>query len=121
AFVFLWAVLLLFRGLAYVLKRLWTWRHNWRATRRLARTRVDFYERFQQILKPHGFQRKPSQTQREFALAVVAQLQPRLAARGLDAFPPQLVQYFDGVRFGNQSLRPDEARGIDEALERLSA
>lgn len=121
AFVFLWVVLLLFRGFAYLLKRLWTWRHNWRTTRRLSRTRVDFYERFQQILRPHGFQREPSQTQREFAISVVERLQSRLAAQGLDEFPPELVQSFYGVRFGGQSLSPDEARGIDDALDRLTA
>ena len=63
--------------------------------------------------------RAPSQTQREFALAVGGQLaeSPRTKAGPLAR---QLVELFYRVRFGRRTLDSQEAAAVEQALSELA-
>lgn len=80
------------------------------------RMQVAFYERFRRACEAHGLQRRPAQTQREFAAQVAGTFASRLQPAGFAAFPPQLASVFYDVRFGARQLSDGELREIDGLL-----
>jgi len=78
--------------------------------------RVPFFERLLTILKRHGISPQPTQTAREFIHGALPQLASRLAASGLNAWPEEVVDKFYKVRFGRQSLSPEEVHEMEKHL-----
>lgn len=118
-FLLLWTAFLGYRFLARLLSFFWQWHTGWRNRRRLRRTRIEFYERFQKLLKAQGLTRRATQTQREFAEDVQQRLAVRLVAAGLHDFPDDLTGVFYRVRFGAKPLRDEELRSIEGQLQKL--
>lgn len=83
--------------------------------------RVDFYERFLRLCRARGLDRRPTQTQREFALEVCAELQQSTDGGGLRQFPVELTDAFYEVRFGERELDGHRAERIDRELTRLES
>jgi len=99
------------------------WR-AWQNKRSLGATsggpEVEFYRRFETILSQHQLIRVPSQTPREFALAVGGQLaeSPRTAPAA--PLARQIVELFYRVRFGRRPLNGPEAEKVERALTELA-
>ena len=95
--------------LAYIqLKKRRIRRANW------AR-RVEFYQRFERLLKRHGFRRSRTQTQAEFATQVENDLGPAIP----DAVLPKIASTFYRVRFGEQALNSAERHAVEHSLNEL--
>ena len=79
------------------------------------RLRVEFYERFLQMLRSAGLEPLPSQTAHEF----ITGLQPRWQAQLAEVavLPPTIVAQFYRVRFGGESLSVDELRQLNRQLD----
>ncbi len=90
-----------------------------RRRRRAVPTRVEFYQRLENLLARHGYLRPPGQTPREFAVATGGQLSETLALRPAAPLPRQLVDAFYRVRFGHEELAPTEAEQIGQMLDQL--
>ncbi len=112
-------LLLLFgyRGL-----RSWLRRKRTRAPESTSTTSLSeiyFYRRLEQILAEADFHRRRTQTQREFALAVGADLAERPTTAALASVPRRLTELFYRVRFGCHSLSESEHAAIDQQLDAL--
>ena len=81
---------------------------------------VAFYRRLESILRRHGIERPDGQTQHEFAVAVGGQLVESRRWAAAAAVPRQIVDMFYRVRFGGQTISPQQQEEIDRALDRLS-
>ena len=114
-------LLIIVAGLAFGIRWLLRFSPRWRLGRKaqLTRTRVEFFEKFQAILRRHGLQREPQQTPVEFAEDVVLQLNPVLQAAGLDGWPRDLAQRFYDVRFGHHDVSPQELALLNTKLVEL--
>lgn len=92
-----------------------------RAQREIARSRsnVEFYDRFEAILKQLGLVRPTGQTPREFALEISSNLEqaPELAwkVRSRD-----FIDLYYQVRFGEGALNGDRLAEIEKLLDSLS-
>lgn len=75
--------------------------------RRRNRSPVEFYARMERVLAKRGFTRRPDQTPLEFAFA----LNMPLAVK--------LTEKYNGVRFGNELLAPNDASAIEAWLDQL--
>ncbi len=106
------------------------WRARWsrwwsRLLRRLRgesaqqRLRVEFYERFLRLLRTAGLEPLPAQTAREFLTASQSAWSQRLAANSSVSLPDDVVTQFYRVRFGGESLSPDELRQIESQLGQM--
>lgn len=102
-------------------------RGRWRAWRRsddgsadLRHVDVEFYRRFEALLRQHHLVRNVCQTPREFALAVGGQLaeSPRTAPAA--SLPRQIAEMFYRVRFGRRPLDTPEAETVERALTELA-
>src|SRR5690606_1848463 len=80
---------------------------------------IYFYRRLEQILADAQFQRRRTQTQREFAVSVGADLAERPGTAALASVPRRLTELFYRVRFGCHSLSDVEHAAIDEQLNEL--
>lgn len=80
------------------------------------RLRVEFYERFLRLLRSAGLEPLPTQTPREFIVATQPTWSQRLSAAGLMSIPEDIVARFYRVRFGGESLPPDELRHLETQL-----
>jgi hypothetical protein len=80
---------------------------------------VEFYRRLENLLARHAFVRSPTDTQREFALAVGGQLADSLSTHAAAALPRQVAEAFYRVRFGGASLDSRESDGLEQALDTL--
>ncbi len=80
---------------------------------------VEFYHRMESLLAGYGFRRLPGQTPLEFALQAGAALAHRLEDPQWQDLPAQVVRAFYRVRFGAQSLPPDQTQLIAHILESL--
>ncbi len=93
-----------------------------RASGRVGRAghHVEFYRRLEALLRRHGIQRPPAQTQREFALAVGGQLAEKPDQAAVAGIPRLLVDSFYKVRYGNARLSPQENEQLQNALAQLA-
>ena len=80
---------------------------------------VRFYERFREICDQHGQRRGPSQTEREFVVAMNSAWGERLRAAGLGDFPGWLVEQFYKVRFGETLPATIDESSIEQQLGKL--
>ncbi len=83
------------------------------------RVRVEFYERFLRLLRSAGLEPLPTQTAREFVLASQPTWSQRLAEQPLASVPTDIVARFYRVRFGGESLPPDELRQLETQLRKM--
>ena len=83
------------------------------------RVRVEFYERFLRLLRSAGLEPLPAQTAREFVLASQPTWSQRLSERDLASVPADIVAWFYRVRFGGESLPPDELRQLETQLRQM--
>ncbi|MEZ5429417.1 MAG: DUF3488 and transglutaminase-like domain-containing protein [Pyrinomonadaceae bacterium] len=100
----LWLIVRLYRKI----RTLETWRklREW-LKKRNEKAIVEFYERMQKILAGKGFKREPHQTPLEFACAL------KMPEAVL------ITEKYNRVRFGEKNLSSDEAREIEDWLEKL--
>ncbi len=82
---------------------------------------VLFYRRLEQILSDANLRRSRVQTQREFAMAVAADLAERPATARYSAIPRKLVDLFYRVRFGCHALSEDTQHEIERDLDELES
>ncbi len=83
------------------------------------RVRVEFYERFLRLLRSAGLEPLPTQTAREFVLASQPTWSQRLSEQQLASVPADIVTRFYRVRFGGESLPPDELRQLEVQLRQM--
>lgn len=83
------------------------------------RVRVEFYERFLRLLRSAGLEPLPAQTAREFVLDSQPTWSQRLSERELASVPADIVTRFYRVRFGGESLPPDELRRLETQLRQM--
>jgi hypothetical protein len=86
-----------------------------------ARSSIEFYRRFEQIVARLGLQRPAGQTPREFARAIGTRL---AAVSGRDDLPASAIlvaEAFYSVRFGRHELDAAAARIVQQALGELAA
>ncbi|MEI8372096.1 MAG: DUF3488 and transglutaminase-like domain-containing protein [Planctomycetota bacterium] len=86
-----------------------------------ARSSVEFYHRFEQIVARFGLQRVAGQTPREFARAAGTRLAAVSGRIGLYVRAMQVVEAFYRVRFGRHVLNASDAQTVQQALEELTA
>ncbi len=123
-----WAMLRKLRIAAFVVAGIYL---TWRLSRLVAlrgrerrnqhsqpHSTVDFYRQLELLLARLGLQRRPGQTQREFASAVEQQegLSP-----AMDMHLRRITDAFYRVRFGGASLDKDETQAIQHALTFVEA
>ncbi len=120
AIVFMLALL----GSTYVARlfvgRLRRWSRDGLALDGHGRADVAFYRRFEALLAQRELCRTPSQTQREFALAVGGQLAESTHTKRTAPVARQLVELFYRVRFGRRTLDSQEAAAVEQALSELA-
>jgi len=108
--------------LARRLARLWRrLSESGRQRRAGARSSIEFYYHFEQIVARIGLQRGVGQTPREFARAAGIRLAEVSGRHELYARAVQLAEAFYRVRFGRQVLDAAAAGSVRQALEELSA
>jgi hypothetical protein len=90
--------------------------HSKRRHVRRALQTVEFYRRLEQLLARIGCERRPSQTQREFAVEAGHSLADASPAANAVDIPARIVDYFYRVRFGQQPLAPVEQREVEDFL-----
>jgi len=90
---------------------------RWNSRRRDgALARVQFYRCFETLLRRRGLVRRPSQTQREFALAAAAKIAEWTGSEQLARPALEVVEAFYGVRFGGATLDGPQADAVEHAL-----
>lgn len=90
--------------------------HRFRGGTDPIRPRVEFYERFLEILRANGWESLPTQTEREFIVAAQSEWSSGLATAALVELPREIVEQFYRVRFGGESLTSSELRQMDVRL-----
>jgi hypothetical protein len=81
-----------------------------------ANRRVEFYERLLRLLRSAGLEPLPTQTAREFVLATQPLWSRQVSQPGLTHIPVEIVSHFYRVRFGGESLPPDELCRLESQL-----
>lgn len=114
-------VLLFIAGVAWTVRLLWNRLRSVLPVGAAAgnRSGVEFFERFQSILKRRGLVRIPTQTQLEFSRMVAEQFAPQLRSHQLEEWPPELACRFYEVRFGEQVVSPEELTRMSQRLDDL--
>ncbi len=92
---------------------------RWRGRSTTTVMRVEFYERYLRMLKSAGCQPQPHQTPREFLEATEPRWCDLLLDRKLADVPARIVAQFYRVRFGQESLTPDESDWLERQLSEL--
>ncbi len=92
-----------------------------RTQREIARSRshVEFYDRFEAILKQLGLVRDAGQTPREFAMAISSRLDTTPDLGWKDSSNDFIELYYQ-VRFGNSALDGERLAKVETMLESLS-
>jgi len=80
---------------------------------------LEMYRRLEAALARQGFQRQPSQTAYEFALAAGGELAEHIEHRRVAHLPRRVVETFHRVRFGGRTLDNSEAQALEHALGEL--
>jgi hypothetical protein len=81
---------------------------------------VEFYRRLESLLAAHNLVRLPSQTQREFALAVGDELANEPRTLHVAGVPRRVAEMFYRVRFGHEHLTSENLAGVDHSLNELA-
>lgn len=81
--------------------------------------RVEFYERFLRLARSTGLEPLPAQTAREFVVASQPTWSDRLSDGDAARIPNVVVTQFYRVRFGGESLSPDELQQLDAQLSQM--
>lgn len=90
-----------------------------RRTTALERSKIEFFDRFESILKKWGWERSAGQTPREFAAEVAPALAQRLAPQWGEQMYSLIDLYYQ-VRFGDRPLDARRQKEIDEQLDALA-
>ena len=116
-------LLLVLSGLVYGTRRFITWWQHRGSEAELREARrqraVEFYQRFQAILKSVGLERTASQTQAEFVQSARQSLAHLSPVADLGAVSERLTRLFYRVRFGDELLTPEELTHAESDLEQL--
>jgi transglutaminase-like putative cysteine protease len=117
-------IMLFFVGVYYagrfIMRRIWRWTSGDAAVIAADNADVEFYRRLELLLAQRDMLRGPSQTQREFALAVGGQLAESAQTKRAAPIARQLVELFYRVRFGRRTLDSQEAATVEQALADLA-
>ncbi len=114
------ALYIAYRVLRLVVRACWRL-VRWRRTRRTARSRIQFYRRFETLLARHGIERTAEQTQLELAARVATHITAVHGPSRASAIPASIVGAFYGIRFGGQPLDAATAGRLEHALSDLNA
>lgn len=96
----------------------WRWPQSSHGSRTAT---VEFYERFETMMRKAGIKRQPAQTQLEFADMAMAHLAKDSPNQTEDDLCQQLVRLFYCVRFGRRDLTQEDSRRADQLLARIEA
>lgn len=121
--VFAFILMSLVSGTVWIVRRLLRmtfWSAQGRGAER-RRRRVDFYDRFVQILARQQITQRSTQTAREFVEESLIHLNGRFTQSGLDTWSGEFVDLFYQVRFGGKELTAAEAEDINQRLNALEA
>jgi transglutaminase-like putative cysteine protease len=80
---------------------------------------IEFYDRFVRLMNARGLQRRPTETQSEFADQVASAFSPELRAAGLRDSPGLISRLFYQVRFGDQELSTEDLEQMGQLLDKL--
>lgn len=92
---------------------------QWLLQSTTTQSQVNFYRRFLGILNQFGWTRSPDSTHREFAAAVMKNLQSAGTNNEFQQIIPAIVEQFHRVRFGNETLDRSQLVMIDRQLDDL--
>jgi hypothetical protein len=121
-FVTLTLLLFLYRGAAWIVRRLMRLaRSSPASTSGRKDAEVEFYRRLESILATRNLLRLPHQTQREFASSVGDELATDPRTIQVAAIPRRIAEMFYRVRFGKEQLQPPHLESVDRGLSELSA
>jgi hypothetical protein len=81
--------------------------------------RIEFLERFVNLVSDHGILWLDGQTSREFARVAQVELSDQLEPSGLSTFPTDLTDLYYRVRFGDLSLSAAEISSLQARLAKL--
>lgn len=102
----------------------WIVRRSQDSSHRRQRVQVEFYRRLEALLARRGITRKPTRTQREFALEAGRRLVEQAEQtddESLAAAPPEVAEAFYDVRFGGVPLDKRRLQAVERALSRIEA
>jgi hypothetical protein len=121
SFVFLTMLLFLYRGLAWIVRRiLRIARPQQMRAGSLKDAEVEFYRRLEVLLARRNLTRSPAQTQREFALRVGDELATDPQTIQVAAIPRRIAELFYRVRFGREHLDEQHLDAVERGLAELS-
>jgi len=120
AMVIMLTVVCLFYAGRSAFRRLWRLTSGAASVANRGRVDVEFYRRLEAMLAAREVVRIPSQTQREFALAVGGQLAESAQTKRAAPLARQLVELFYRVRFGRRALDSQEAAAVEQSLSELA-
>jgi hypothetical protein len=86
------------------------------------RRKLDFYFRFEKLLRRYGMRREPGQTPRELALSATQLVSSADDARAVSTLSQNVVDLYYRVRYGGHPLDTAEAKAIEQkvaGIERL--
>ena len=86
------------------------------------RRKLDFYFRFEKLLRRYGMRREPGQTPRELALSATQLVSSADNARAISTLSQNVVDLYYRVRYGGHPLDTAEAKAIEQkvaGIERL--
>ena len=83
--------------------------------------KIDFYQRFARIMKDHGLERRPAQTQLEFAQSIGEHFGNHAEAESIAGALTSVVNSFYKVRFADAELNQDERQAVDSSLDILES
>ena len=92
-----------------------------RAAQMASVVHVEFFERFQRLLKSQGLVRDAHETQREFSAKVETRFAVQLQPAGLQGLSVSLVEAFYAIRFGQKQIDASELQILDGQLNKLEA
>lgn len=80
-----------------------------------------FYEKFQVLLAKKGLVRGRSETQKEFSDHVITDLRSELTEAHISEYPDEFTELYYQVRYGDHSLKPQDADEIQQKLTTLES
>lgn len=111
-------VWLFVRGLSGLARRL---RFRRRGSEDRGRVTVELYRRLVDVLEHHRVVRSPATTHREFARQASEILASRAETQAVAQVPPRVVDVFHRIRFGHESVVPEQEAELLAAVSDLEA